>query len=389
MIPPVILQDFLDGCSKMKKIPLILLILIFASNATSAIQSEGVRLKDLCRIVTVRDNSLIGYGIVAGLAGTGDSIRSKATTQSVANTLENLGLTISPKDINSRNVAAVMVTTTLPAFSRSGDKLDVNVTSIGDARSLLGGTLLLTHLVGANGKTYALTQGPLSIGGYVYDANGNVVQKNHATTGQIPNGATVEVETRTELLNSNGDVVLKLDEPDFTTASRVKSVLNNAFPGDLVRAIDAGMVSIKVPKNYKSDVIAFITKIESLKITPDEKAKVIINERTGTVVSGGDVTVSNVTITHGDLKLSVVTDYQPSQPFLVSDTGPGVKSLVVPDTKIDVVESGPVSLSLKGQTSVADLIAELNKVKTSSRDIITIMQTIKQAGALHAELIIE
>jgi len=346
-------------------------------------------LKDLCRIVSVRDNSLVGYGIVAGLAGTGDSSRSRATTQSVANTLENLGLTISPNDINSRNVAAVMVTTTLPAFSRSGDKLDANVTSIGDARSLLGGTLLLTHLVAANGRTYALAQGPLSIGGFVYDANGNVVQKNHTTTGQIPNGATVEVETSTKILNANGELVLKLTEPDFTTASRVKNALAREFPGNYIHAIDAGRISIKVPNNYQSDVIAFITKIESLRITPDEKAKVIINERTGTVVSGGDVTISNVTITHGDLKLSVVTDYQISQPYLVRDTGPGVKSLVVPDTKVDVIEKGPISLSLKGQTSVADLIAALNKVKTSSRDIITIMQAIKQAGALHAELVIE
>lgn len=373
----------------MRSLLFIFMGFVVAANAAAEISHRGVRVEDLCRLVTVRDNSLVGYGIVTGLAGTGDSIRSRATTQSVANTLENLGLTISPSDINSRNVAAVMVTTTLPAFARSGDRLDVNVTSIGDARSLLGGTLLLTHLVAANGKTYALAQGPLSIGGFVYDANGNVVQKNHTTAGEIPNGATVEEPTKTNLLDSNGNLVLKLYQPNFTTASRLKGVLMRAFPGDPIKAIDAGRVSIKVPERYRTDLITFISKVNSLRVNPDTTAKVIINERTGTVVSGGDVTISDVTITQGDIKLSVVTDYTVSQPYVVRDTGPGVKSLVVPDTKVNVIENGPVSLSLKGETSVSDLIAALNKVKTSSRDIITIMQAIKQAGALHAQLIIE
>ena len=373
----------------MKKILLTILTFFVALPVFANVDQSGVRLKELARVVGVRDNSLVGYGLVAGLSGTGDSIRSRTTIQSIANTLRNLGLTIDAKDIASRNVAAVIVSATLPPFSLSGDKLDVNVTSLGDAKSLLGGTLLLTHLKAANGKIYALAQGPLSVGGFKYDLNGNVVQKNHTTAGNIPNGATVEKGTKTTIVNENGEIVMKLHSPDFTTVTRVKSKINSQFGTGVARSLDAGRIAIQVPEKFRSDEVAFLMRLESLRITPDLTAKVVINERTGTVVSGGEVTISDVTISHGDLKLSITTDFIVSQPFLVRQTESNVRTQVVPDTSINVSENQPISLSLKGQTSVSDLVQMLKKVRTSSRDMITILQTIKRAGALHAELVIQ
>ena len=322
----------------MKKIIVLMACWLLVPTVWAIPNQDGVRLKELSRVVGVRDNSLIGYGLVTGLSGTGDTIRSRTTTQSIANTLRNLGLTIEVKDIASRNVAAVIVSATLPPFARPGDKLDINVTSMGDAKSLLGGTLLLTHLKGANGKIYALAQGPVSVGGFKYDINGNVVQKNHTTAGSIPDGAIVENITKTEIVDGNGQITLKLHNPDFTTVARVKTKINQRFGNGTASAVDAGRVVINIPGQYRSDTMTFLMQLESIRISPDVKARVVINERTGTVVSGGDVTISDVTITHGDLKVSIVTDFLVSQPFLVRQTGDNVRTQVVPDSKIDVVE---------------------------------------------------
>lgn len=374
----------------MKRYIVLGVILLLNTQVFAVVDKGGIRIKELCRIIGVRDNALIGYGLVTGLSGSGDTRRSKTTTQSIANTLKNLGLTISIEDINSRNVAAVMVTATLPPFSLPGDKLDINVTSVGDAKSLLGGTLLLTHLKAVNGKIYALAQGQLSVGGFKYDLNGNVVQKNHTTAGNIPNGATVEKDIKTSFINGNGDVILKLYSPDFTTASRIKDKLNYEFGSAVASAIDAGRIAVKVPSGYSTNLITFLMKLEKLRINPDLAGRVVINERTGTVVSGGNVTISDITISHGELKVSIVTDYLVSQPLVFRGGGnTNVRTQVVPDTNIDIVEKKPISLSLKGNTSVADLVAALNKVKASSRDVITILQVIKRAGALHAELIVQ
>ena len=368
----------------------VFLVVVCSLNVYAIPQNEsGVRVKDLVRIVGIRDNSLVGYGIVAGLAGTGDSIRSRATIQSITNTLARFGLNIKPEDLRSRNVAAVMVTTKLPPFSRPGDKLDVNVTSIGDSRSLVGGTLLMMHLKAPNGKIYALAQGPLTVGGYKYDLNGNVVQKNHPTAGLVPNGAIVEVGVKSTILSSEGFLQLKINNPDYTTAGRIANSINKKFGNSLAKAVDAGRVKVQVPQSYQNEVVQFVMNIEKLSIQPDTRSKIIINERTGTVVSGGDVTISKVTIAHGDLKVSIVTDFLVSQPFLVRETSAGVRTQVVPSTRIDVEEQDPISLSLPGGTSVADLVTALRRIKTSSRDIITILQGIKSAGALHAELIVQ
>lgn len=360
--------------------------------AGSTLASEGIRLKDLGRIDGVRDNSLVGYGLVTGLAGTGDSRRSRATLQSVANMLREFGVIVQADMLNSRNVAAVTLTATLPPFGRPGDKLDINVSSLGDARSLLGGTLLLAPLYGPGKKIHALAQGQLSIGGFKYDLNGNVVQKNHPTAGTIPSGAIVEFGVSTRLVKGDGVIDILLFEPDFTTSSRISRTLNQEIGVDVAKAIDAGRIEIKLTAAAREDLVSFLASIESIVVAPDQRARVVVNERTGTVVSGGDVKISKVTVSHGDLRVSIVTDFlvsQPGESGILVEPGLGVRTAVVPSTRIEVEEGGANTVSLPSGTSVADLVASLNKIKTSTRDIITILEGIKRAGALHAELLIQ
>jgi len=353
--------------------------------------NEGVRIKELCRIVGARENALIGYGLVTGLAGTGDTIRSAATFQSISNVLKSFGLHVSPKEVRSRNVASVMISATLPPYARSGDKLDVNITSLGDAKSLLGGTLLRTHLEGPDGKIYGLAQGPVSVGGYSYDLNGNLVQKNHPTAAYISGGAVVEKRVETEIVDDTGKITYALYEPDFTTAERIAETVNQKFNEQVAKAIDAGSVSVSVSEARKDNVVRFITEIENISVRPDQLAKVVVNERTGTVVSGGDVKVSKVSITHGDLKVFISTEYDVSQPnaLFTKNINDQIGTVVVPKTKMEVKEEQPMSVTLPGDTTVADLVAALNRVKASSRDIITILQSVKRAGGLHAELIVQ
>jgi flagellar P-ring protein precursor FlgI len=351
---------------------------------------EGVRIKDLGRIDGWRDNQLVGYGLVTGLAGSGDSQRNRATRQSIANLLSQFDLYVPSDQVQSRNVAAVMVIAKLPPFAGPGDKLDVTVTSIGDARSLLGGTLLLAPLKGPDNVVHALAQGALSVGGYKYDLNGNVVQKNHPTVGAIPNGATVELGVSTEVLKAGHRLSFVLAEPDYTTANRIAESLNTGLrAGPIARAVDASRVDIEVPPDQRERLVSFMTRIESSTIEPDHRAKVVVNERTGTVISGGDVRISKVTVTHGELKVSITTDFLVSQPALVRQTGAGVRTEVVPRTRIEVQETEPEGAVVEASNTVADLVKALNKIRTHPRDVISILQGIKAAGALHAELVIQ
>lgn len=358
--------------------------------------ADGVRLKDLGRFEGWRDNQLVGYGVVTGLAGTGDSLRSRATRQSIANILAQFDLNVPQEQIQSRNVATVMVTARMPSFVRTGDKLDVTITSMGDARSLLGGALLMTALKGPDGKVYALAQGALNVGGYKYDLNGNVVQKNHPTTGIIPAGANLEVDIVPDLVTSTREVAFVLVEPDLTTAGRIVEVINRNFSRTAVSAYaqDPGKVRIDVSGEAPDRLVSLLTRIEDLRVQPDVRARVVVNERTGTVVAGGDVRLSKITVTHGDLKVSITTDYNVSQPDISGNigrvrTGPGVRTVVVPSTRIDVNESAAESVSLRANSTVSDLVYALNRIKTSPRDMIAILQGIKAAGALHAELVIQ
>lgn len=354
-----------------------------------ACHAQEIRIKDLGKVEGWRENALVGYGLVTGLAGTGDSPSNKTTRQSIANMLSHFDLTISADDVSSRNVAAVMVTASLSPFARPGDTLDVTVTSIGDARSLLGGALILAPLKGPDGKIYAMAQGAISVGGYKYDMNGNVIQKNHPTVGSIPEGATIEVGIDNPIMTSKNTVTFVLADPDYTTATRVASAINAALGGSLAEARDASGVEIAVPEDKRKHLANFLTSVENVYVEPDRRAKVVINERTGTVVAGGDVRISKVAISHGDLKVSVVTDNTVSQPLLVSQTGSGVRTAVVANTTVNTEENGETGYVAATNNTVADLVQALTRIKTNTRDIISILRAVKAAGALHAELVVQ
>lgn len=356
---------------------------------------SGIRLKDMGRFNGWRENHLIGIGIVTGLAGTGDSPRSRATRQSLSNLMSNFDLTVPSDQINSRNVAAVSVFASLPPVARPGDRVDVIVTSIGDARSLAGGSLLLTSLKGPDGRVYGLAQGAISIGGYRYDQNGNLAQKNHPTVGVISNGAQIESEIQSSPLASNRDASTSmplefvLSRPDYTTAQRVVKAVAARFGRDVASVRDSGAVQITPPEIYRHDLAGFMAALEAVEATPDVQARVVVNERTGTIVSGGNARISPVTIAHGNLNLSIVTDYNVSQPYLLNRPGSGIRTEVVPNTRIKVEEEAGGILDLSEQSTVAELARMLHGMKAHTRDIIAILQGIKAAGALHADLIIQ
>ena len=363
--------------------------LLAAMACTGTLASaEAVRVKDLGKLQGWRENALVGTGIVTGLAGTGDSPSNRGTRQALSNAMSQFNLNIGPDQIQSRNVAVVMVSATLSPFSREGDTLDVTVNSVGDARSLVGGSLVLTGLKAANGRIYALAQGPLSVGGYRYDANGNVVQKNHPTVGSVPGGATVEVGVSAQMVSENHQMTFVLNEPDYTTANRVAEAINRRYGAGLAQARDASGIELLVPEAQRRQPVAFVAGLESITVEPDRRAKVVVNERTGTVVSGGDVRISKVAISHGDLKLSVRNETAASQPYFIGEAGDGVRTALVTNTRVDVEErNGPGFVT--GSTTVADLVQTLARLKTPTRDIISILRAVKAAGALHAELLIQ
>ena len=356
-----------------------------------AIAHDGtdlIRMKDLGKIQGWRENALIGYGIVSGLAGTGDSPTNRATRQALSNTLAQFNLTVPTDQIQSRNVAVVMVTASLPAFAREGDAIDITVTSAGDARSLVGGALMMTPMKAANGRVYALAQGALSVGGYRYDANGNVVQKNHPTVGSVPGGAIVEASVPKADQPSPDKLTFVLQDADYTTADRVAEAINAQFGERLAQARDASGIDIHVPQADRDQLVRFIARLESVNVEPDRRAKVVVNERTGTVVSGGDVRISPIAVSQGDLRVSISTDNSVSQPLVVGRSGSNVHTQSVANSTVDVTESSGTGFVTANNT-VADLVQSLARLKTNTRDIISILRAVKAAGALHAELIVQ
>ncbi|MBI1890115.1 MAG: flagellar basal body P-ring protein FlgI [Burkholderiales bacterium] len=357
--------------------------------ACAAVQAESIRIKDIGKMAGWRENALVGYGLVTGLAGTGDSPRNKTTRQSIANMLSRFDISVVADDVQSRNVAAVMVTASLTPFARAGDTLDVTVTSVGDARSLVGGSLILAPLKGPDGRVYALAQGAVSVGGYKYDMNGNVMQKNHPTVGSVPNGATIEVGVPNPIMNATNTVTFVLSEPDYTTATRVAHAINSTLGMKVADARDASGIDIRVPEGRRERLADFLTSVENVQVEPDRRAKVVINERTGTVVSGGDVRISKVAISHGDLKVSIVTDNSVSQPIFVRQVGPEVRTATVSNSRVSVDEHNESGFVGANNNTVADLVYALNRIKTNTRDIISILRAVKAAGALHAELVVQ
>lgn len=372
----------------------LILFLAWSLSSPAFAQNGLVRIGDIARLSSAQEAALVGYGLVTGLAGTGDSPRNEATVQAIRNMMRRFGVNVELDDVRSRNVAAVMVTATLPPFSQPGDELDVNVTSLGDARSLLGGTLLMTPLAMGDKAIYASAQGPISVGGYSYDLNGNLIQKNHPTAGQIPGGAKVSRAVDTALVDMNGMVTYKLDNPNFETANRIANAVGEIVGAPNVKSLDAGRVVIRVPQQSISNIVPFLTQIEDQQIVPGVSARVVVNEKTGTVVSGGNVVISAVSVTHGNLSVAISTDYAVSQPIAIGNRLSGgalsdIRTEVVPQTDIAVTEDIPISVTLVQGSKVSDLVLALNKIRATSRDVITILQSIKRAGALHAELVVQ
>jgi len=340
-----------------------------------------VRVKDVARIQGVRENELFGYGLLIGLNGTGDKAGTLFTVQSIASMLQHMGIQVPRDRVGVKNVAAVMVTAKLPAFAKAGTTLDVLVSSLGDATSLQGGTLLLTPLQAADGNVYAVAQGPVSIGGFNVEAGGTgeKVQKNHPTVGRVPNGAIIEREVPTTVVE-NQTLAITLNAPDFTTSGRLAEAVNRSLGAGRARAEDAATVRVGVQPG--ADLIALITTLEHLRIAPDRVAKVVVNERTGTVIMGSEVRISTIAIAHGNLSVQIKSEFQVSQPPALS----GGSTVVVPKSDVTVQEEKSRLSVVEEGASIGDLVRALNALGVTGRDLISILQAIKQAGALQAEL---
>ena len=349
--------------------------------------AEAARIKDLSGIKGVRSNQLIGFGLVIGLTKTGDSaVNVFFSIQAIASMLKKLGVTI-PSDrigqLQFKNIATVIVTADLPAFAKHGDSIDVTVSSLGDAKSLQGGTLLMTPLKGTDNNTYAVAQGPISIGGFSVQGAARGVQKNHLTVGRISNGGLVEKEIKSNF-NIKDEIILALKKTDFTTASRITKAINNDMKDEVATMLDGRTVRIQLPKFYLNNASDLVTKIESIEVAPDTEAKVIIDERTGTVVMGENVRISSVAVAHGALFVQIKEEPVVSQPpALASETA---ETVVLPRTRISVGEGEDKLLVIPKSVSLGDVVQGLNSIGVTPRDLIAILQAIKSSGALHARL---
>lgn len=344
---------------------------------------EGARIKDLATLEGVRENQLVGYGLVVGLNGTGDSDKTQFTVQSLVNMMERLGVTVDRGLVKVDNVAAVIVTASLPPFARAGGTIDVQVSSVGDADSLAGGTLLMTPLNGPDGQVYAVAQGALVVGSLAFGGKAAKVQTNHPTVGRIPGGAIVEREVGYEF--GTGEVlVYRLKAPDFTTLTRMSEAIAGRFGGNIVRPVDSGSLRVLIPDDYRGRAVEFVAALESLDVVPDLAARVVVNEKTGTIVMGEEVRISTVAVSHGNLSLVISEEAQVSQPAPFSQG----ETTVVPRTNIEVAEKDSELVVLEKGVNIGDVARSLNAIGATPRDLIAIFQAIKAAGALHAELVI-
>ena len=343
------------------------------------------RIKDLTNVESIRDNPLVGYGLVVGLDGSGDTLKnSPFTTQSLQSMLERLGVNVRGNtSLNAKNVAAVMVTASMPPFSTQGNRIDVQVSALGDAKSLRGGTLLVTPLMGADGEVYAVAQGSVAVGGFSAEGAGGSVKQGVSTNGAISNGAIIEREIGFKL-NELSTLRLPLRNPDFTTATRIAEVINGKLGGDVATPLDNSTVRLDVPPSFKGNVVGLLTNIEQLDVEPDQPAKVVIDENLGIIVMGSNVRVSTVAIAQGSLTISIQETPEVSQPTPLSQGG---QTVVVPRTNITVDQNKDKKLGiLKQGVSLQVLVDGLNALGVGPRDMISILQTIKAAGALQADI---
>jgi len=359
------------------------IIILLCDNAGAA------RVKDLAQLHGVRSNQLMGYGLITGLNGTGDDMKKSVfTLQAIYNMMTRHGITIDPDNINDikvKNVAAVMVTADLPPYAKSGATIDVQVSSMGDAKSLAGGTLLMTPLVAVDGNVYAVAQGPLTIGAFSYGGKAASVQKNHPTVGRIAGGAIVERSVPVEL-GENGMLTYQLRNADFTTAANMAEIINQRFGRGTAFPDTAGTVKVAIPDNFKEDVVDFVASIERLDVDADTPARVVVNERTGTIVMGKDVRLSTVAVSHGNLSLIIREDVAVSQPNPLSEG----QTVVAPQTNATVIEEDGqlMVLDMPKGVSIGEIANALNAIGATPRDLIAIFQAIKASGSLHGELVI-
>lgn len=344
---------------------------------------DAARIKDIARLEGVRSNQLVGYGLVVGLNGSGDSKSTQFTVQSLVSMMERLGVNVDRNMVKVSNVAAVTVTGSLPPFTRTGNAIDVTISSIGDATSLSGGTLLMTPLKAADGAVYAVAQGPLVVGSLAFGGKAAKVQQNHPTVGRIPGGALVEKEVPLAL-DPAGELNYRLGQADFTTVSRMVAVINQHFGSTVATAIDGGSLRLQQPADFPGSQIDFIASVETLDVAPDSIARIVVNERTGTIVMGQEVRIATVAVSHSNLNLVIAESALVSQPNALASG----ETVVVPQTSIVVSEEEGNLLLLEMGVTIGEIAQALNAIGATPRDLIAIFQAIKAAGALHAELVI-
>lgn len=342
------------------------------------------RVKDLALVGGGRENQLVGYGLVVGLAGDGDS-NAQATLRSVANTLQRFGITVDPTQIKAKNVAAVMITADVGPFLRTGSRIDITVASMSDAKTLQGGVLLQTPLLGADGRVYAVGQGPIAVGGFLGGAGGAggaTVQKNHPTVGVISSGAIIEREIPARFVH-DGVLALQLHNPDFTSAARMALAINRVYPG-VAQARDAANLDVRVPENFRGQEVSFLADLGQVEVQPDTLARIVINERTGTIIATANVRISTVAVSHGSLVITVTSNQGVSQPNALA----AGRTVTTVNTQTDVLEKSGALRVVEENPTIQQVAAALNALGLTTRDMMGIFQTMKRAGALQAELIL-
>ncbi len=363
----------------------LLLTLLLSLNIISG--AEAARIKDLATIQGVRENQLMGYGLVIGLDGTGDDIsKSVFTNQAIMNMIKRMGMAITSdvySSMKTDNIAGVIVTARLPPFAKPGSTIDIHVASIGDASSLAGGNLLMTPLKGPDGNTYAVAQGPLAVGGISYGGKTAEVQKNFPTAGRISGGAIVERQVNFSL-PEQGNIIFQLKETDFTTTTRMTKAINSRFGSQIAHSLDSATVQVALPDDYTGNTVEFISELENIDIEPDAPARIVVNERTGTIVMGQDVRISTVAVSHGNLNLVISEPLNVSQPNPLA-TG---QTVAAPQTSISVLEEEGNLIVMERGVNIGEIAKALNAIGATPRDLIAIFQAIKAAGALQGELVI-
>jgi flagellar P-ring protein precursor FlgI len=355
---------------------------LFAAPAAA----QPVRLKDVARVQGVTANQLVGYGLVTGLNQTGDTASAAFTSKTIQNVLQTFGLTTTSTDVRTRDVAAVIITASLPPFAHSGDTADVTVSAIGDATSLQGGTLVMSELRAANNLVYATAQGPVSVGGFSATTNSyagpNSITQNHVTAGRVPQGAVIARDMVTNIQHDPAGFSYVLTSPDYRTAARLAAALNVRFGGGTARALDAETIRVNLPARYAGDPVDFLADAGDVSLQADEVAKVVVNERTGTVVMGGDITLAPCAIAHGNLSITIATSnvVVPAAPF--SNSQPPLQS----NTRITAAEGNKKLVYISGAATLAQVVRALNTIGVSPRDLIAIVQALRESGSLQADV---